>query len=520
MSHHQHKRHHHAAAGDLEKRQGVSIKTVESVVYVTASKTFDGPVAGYSTAIPDSVSNRPTPDNPETSAVPQTLASHTPHSTSTPTPSTTLTSSVILSSTVATSSISSISSVSSISSSSESKASQTQSKVSSSASSSLKDDFSSPTQGQEASAPTASQASPTAESSSSGMSSGGKAGLAIGLILLIGLIAGLIFFFYRRKKSQDGHHKLDDEKSGMQQQQPPPLIPRVSIRRPGRETAPRLSLRPLTDLFPDSNTTEKQGMVTNNGALAAPAAAHIRTPAEKPSTIQESPNEATNPFGDHAELDRDAVPKPLNVSRPSTPTGQASPAIASSPAPGSPALGAAAASGSGAPLNVHRVQLDFTPSMEDELELRAGQLVRMLHEYDDGWALCIRLDRSQQGVVPRSCISKLPVKPRPAGPPGARGPPPPPGVRPVRPGHASVNSNGSGSSDRGGPRMRSQSNQVMGPGPFGSGQYRSGPAPQRPRASTASSNRRDSPPGGMSGSPAPSQGSNMPSRKPVPGQAM
>jgi hypothetical protein len=35
--------------------------------------------------------------------------------------------------------------------------------------------------------------------------------------------------------------------------------------------------------------------------------------------------------------------------------------------------------------NVHRIQLDFKPSMQDELELNAGQLVRMLHEYDDGW---------------------------------------------------------------------------------------------------------------------------------------
>lgn len=34
---------------------------------------------------------------------------------------------------------------------------------------------------------------------------------------------------------------------------------------------------------------------------------------------------------------------------------------------------------------VHRVQLDFAPSMDDELELKAGQLIRILHEYDDGW---------------------------------------------------------------------------------------------------------------------------------------
>jgi hypothetical protein len=35
--------------------------------------------------------------------------------------------------------------------------------------------------------------------------------------------------------------------------------------------------------------------------------------------------------------------------------------------------------------NVYRVQLDFEPSMEDELGIRAGQLVRILHAYDDGW---------------------------------------------------------------------------------------------------------------------------------------
>lgn len=42
-------------------------------------------------------------------------------------------------------------------------------------------------------------------------------------------------------------------------------------------------------------------------------------------------------------------------------------------------------SGGAATTNVYRVQLDFRPSMDDELDLRAGQLVRVLHEYDDGW---------------------------------------------------------------------------------------------------------------------------------------
>jgi hypothetical protein len=49
--------------------------------------------------------------------------------------------------------------------------------------------------------------------------------------------------------------------------------------------------------------------------------------------------------------------------------------------PQSPVVG-----GAGTPVsNVHRVQMDFTPSLADEMELRAGQLVRLLKSYDDGW---------------------------------------------------------------------------------------------------------------------------------------
>ena len=49
--------------------------------------------------------------------------------------------------------------------------------------------------------------------------------------------------------------------------------------------------------------------------------------------------------------------------------------------------GAAAIAAAGGPQNsnVYRVQLDFKPSLEDEMEMKAGELVRLLHEYDDGW---------------------------------------------------------------------------------------------------------------------------------------
>jgi hypothetical protein len=218
------------------------------------------------------------------------------------------------------------------------------------------------------------------------------------------------------------------------------------------------------------------------------------------------------------------------------------------------------------PNNVHRVQLDFKPSMQDELGLNAGQLVRMLHEYDDGWALCIRMDRSQQGVVPRTCLSKHPVKPR-NGPPRQ---PPPPGMRsppirsPMGPGgvprplspasgpnsplppangrnspgprqmspHMQGPPRGRSNSNApqyGPPRGRSNSNapyaapqRSMSPGPYGGGPQMA-PPPQmgRPRSNSANqvSNMRRGPAPGPSPM-NPNAAGPMPVRKPVPGMAM
>lgn len=116
---------------------------------------------------------------------------------------------------------------------------------------------------------------------------------------------------------------------------------------------------------------------------------------------------------------------------------------------------AIAAAGGPAVSAVHRVQLDFKPTLEDELGLRAGQLVRLLHEYDDGWALCIRLDRSQQGVVPRTCLSVRPVKPRP--PPNGNARPGPP-----------INTNG-GPGGRGPMGPNGPNGPMNGRGPMGPG---------------------------------------------------
>ncbi|KAJ7029380.1 hypothetical protein C8F04DRAFT_42678 [Mycena alexandri] len=50
----------------------------------------------------------------------------------------------------------------------------------------------------------------------------------------------------------------------------------------------------------------------------------------------------------------------------------------------------------------------FNPSMDDELLIQIGETVRVLEEYQDGWALVQRIGRidAPKGVVPRTCIAE------------------------------------------------------------------------------------------------------------------
>ncbi|KAJ7073896.1 hypothetical protein C8F01DRAFT_1075576 [Mycena amicta] len=50
----------------------------------------------------------------------------------------------------------------------------------------------------------------------------------------------------------------------------------------------------------------------------------------------------------------------------------------------------------------------FTPTMDDELPIQLGETVRLLEEFQDGWALVQRLGRvdAPKGVVPLTCLSE------------------------------------------------------------------------------------------------------------------
>ena len=197
--------------------------------------------------------------------------------------------------------------------------------------------------------------SAVAEPQETGMTGGAKAGLAMGIIFGLALVFGLIFFCWRRKKSQRGLEEFNEKNTPA-----PAPVNRFSsdsdrLRRTSTQTsatAPRLSLRPVTQFLPK----------LTSGAAA--------------------PKATQNPFGDAAVVSEKGHERTESVASDSNRSVDSAMTAATGTAQ---VVTAAAVPVARGPNNVHRVQLEFKPSMEDELELKSGQLVRMLHEYDDGW---------------------------------------------------------------------------------------------------------------------------------------
>ncbi|KZZ90075.1 Src-domain containing protein [Ascosphaera apis ARSEF 7405] len=353
---------------------------------------------------------------------------------------------------------------------------------------------------------TAALVSPTSSTladSSSGMSGGGKAGIAIGIIAGVGLIGALIAFFVLRKRRRQpaGSEELVDNEKSLPPVPPgsvagrikqtlgmatPPTHhhelttepPRLAEVRPGSQFSPfrgRASMAPFAD-----GITEETPAQTAAASANALFVSRSPTPEHRSrnltdiagSTPQLSAQKHQDPFGDPANIivtppDDEKEIAPLSEKEPKNEHEEAdsnravdgnnsqfqsnetnseasvppsAPVPSATPSFGSPAImpmppspqnpGPADMPVNRLPPrpNIHRVLLDFDPQMDDELPLRRGRLVRLLHPYDDGWALCSFMDNSAQGVVPRTCLSPLPVKPRFRPGPGNTGPKSPPGT--------------------------------------------------------------------------------------------
>ncbi|KAI5797675.1 hypothetical protein EDC01DRAFT_33586 [Geopyxis carbonaria] len=273
----------------------------------------------------------------------------------------------------------------------------------------------------------AAQSTSASSKASGGLSTGATAGIAGVAVALVLILSAVGIFFYRKKKSQGAYAKTQDEKSiGIPPAAAAAPLPSRSpspVQTITSEKAPRVSLRPVTQFLPNLNVESQiqpaqqatmDSTVTSNNNTLTVAAVPISSLSRSES--RKAPPPALKLSAPADEVPNQETETPLvapSVPKSPTPSGFTEYSVSS--VPGTPVTPAAPGSNSVSP--VHRVQMDFAPSMGDELGLRAGQLVRILHEYDDGWALCVRLDRSQQGVCPRTCLSQRPVKPRPHGPP-------------------------------------------------------------------------------------------------------
>ena len=57
------------------------------------------------------------------------------------------------------------------------------------------------------------------------------------------------------------------------------------------------------------------------------------------------------------------------------------------------------------PTEAATVKFTFIPSLPDELSISNGEVVKVLQEFDDGWALCVN-SRGLQGMVPLECLDR------------------------------------------------------------------------------------------------------------------
>lgn len=247
------------------------------------------------------------------------------------------------------------------------------------------------------------------------MSTGATIGLAVagvGVFLVLGFVFALIYRKRSQKKVREAYGKPEDEKAGGAAAGAAYSNSNNNLSRADTitcEKAPRVpSLRPVTQFLPNLTVTPP---------AAEPVSQQQPQAQVQPQPQQQAPIAAASPVGLTRSESRKAPPPALvfTKSEEEVPSGPASAATtANSVAPllaktqtsisssssaeytdggsvaGTPVTGGPVGAINTSP--VHRVQMDFKPSMEDELGLRVGQLVRLLYEYDDGWVRLIFRD--------------------------------------------------------------------------------------------------------------------------------
>lgn len=245
----------------------------------------------------------------------------------------------------------------------------------------------------------ASTSSSTVSSSQSqGLPLGAIVGIAVGGAVGLALIGVLIFFLVRKKKKAREEEEENEKKAFAA---PPP----APTAKPGSPAAaPQLNVRPITQFNPDLASKGGNGANAGYNPAAGPGARNLTANSSSPPRSAGSNpfNDPVNPFSNaNTPMFENgpsgaAMASPGSARSPGSADGE-SVASATWAADGAAGMAAVAGAASGAsPNNVYRVQMDFNPSMEDELALRSGSLVRMLHEYDDGWVSSSQMSSPEQ----------------------------------------------------------------------------------------------------------------------------
>lgn len=114
-------------------------------------------------------------------------------------------------------------------------------------------------------------------------------------------------------------------------------------------------------------------------------------------------NSPSSPFAPSA-FGRDQTPiapPPMSYNNNFSPLSVTPPSL--SPGMGA-AVGMERASATPTPTDA-LIKCTFIPSLPDELSIGTGETVRVVAEYDDGWAMCANA-RGEQGMVPLECLDQ------------------------------------------------------------------------------------------------------------------
>lgn len=202
-------------------------------------------------------------------------------------------------------------------------------------------------------------ASPTGAAASVGTTSKGLSGGAIGAIVAVSLVAGALIIVF--------------------------LVRKIFLRK--RENRRNTFVWPQPDFTSEHDRSNdiSEKMYLRTDGLPPPLPEKPMTPTAHTPVL---------------------APPPMSYNSPVAPPVM-SPAAAMSPGGGAVSLAPAG-------IIYAYVRCTYIPTLPDELSITVGEMVQLVSEFDDGWAVCVNA-HNERGVVPLECLDRGNAPPRQPG---------------------------------------------------------------------------------------------------------